>query len=145
MPQRIQRQRTKGWRMPLGAVNVDRRSKYGNPYPVGCVVEYRKFGVVERFTVESRAQAVALYRRWVTGDPLVPLSGFNAHHVPPTLSEIRDLAGKDLVCWCPLDEPCHSEVLLELANGLTEEARLEIAADVHFERTRDAADREDHQ
>ena len=25
------------------------------------------------------------------------------------------LAGKDLVCWCPLDQPCHADVLLELA------------------------------
>jgi Domain of unknown function (DUF4326) len=28
----------------------------------------------------------------------------------------RDLAGKDLACWCPLDQPCHADVLLELAN-----------------------------
>jgi len=20
-------------------------------------------------------------------------------------------------CWCPLDQPCHADVLLELANG----------------------------
>ena len=24
--------------------------------------------------------------------------------------------GKDLVCWCPLDQPCHADVLLEVAN-----------------------------
>jgi hypothetical protein len=27
------------------------------------------------------------------------------------------LRGKDLVCWCPLDQPCHADVLLQLANG----------------------------
>jgi len=27
------------------------------------------------------------------------------------------LRGKDLACWCPLDQPCHADVLLELANG----------------------------
>jgi hypothetical protein len=32
----------------------------------------------------------------------------------PTLQ--RDLAGRDLACWCPLDQPCHGDVLLELAN-----------------------------
>ena len=26
-----------------------------------------------------------------------------------------ELRGKDLVCWCPLDQPCHADVLLELA------------------------------
>ena len=28
-----------------------------------------------------------------------------------------ELAGRDLACWCPLDQPCHADVLLELANG----------------------------
>ena len=27
------------------------------------------------------------------------------------------LAGKDLACWCPLDQPCHADVLLEIAKG----------------------------
>jgi hypothetical protein len=27
-----------------------------------------------------------------------------------------ELRGKNLACWCPLDQPCHAEVLLELAN-----------------------------
>lgn len=29
----------------------------------------------------------------------------------------RELAGRDLACWCDLDQPCHADVLLELANG----------------------------
>ena len=33
-PRRIQRKRTKGWRMPEGAVYVGRPTKWGNPYPV---------------------------------------------------------------------------------------------------------------
>jgi hypothetical protein len=27
------------------------------------------------------------------------------------------LKGKDLACWCQLDQPCHADVLLEIANG----------------------------
>ena len=30
---------------------------------------------------------------------------------------VADLRGHDLACWCPLDQPCHADVLLELANG----------------------------
>jgi len=26
------------------------------------------------------------------------------------------LRGKNLACWCALDQPCHADVLLELAN-----------------------------
>lgn len=32
MPERIQRQRKKGWRMPAGAVYCGRGSKWGNPH-----------------------------------------------------------------------------------------------------------------
>jgi len=28
----------------------------------------------------------------------------------------RELAGKDLACWCPLDSACHADVLLAIAN-----------------------------
>lgn len=32
---------------------------------------------------------------------------------------LHELAGKDLACWCPLDKPCHADVLLRLANQST--------------------------
>lgn len=35
MPTRIQLRRTKGWRMPAGAVKVDRTTAFGNPWRVG--------------------------------------------------------------------------------------------------------------
>ncbi|MBM4480356.1 DUF4326 domain-containing protein [Rhodococcus hoagii] len=44
------------------------------------------------------------------GDPL--------YEGTPTYHEIRaELAGRDLACWCPLDQPCHADVLLEIANA----------------------------
>lgn len=34
-----------------------------------------------------------------------------------TVEEVRaELAGCDVACWCPLDAPCHGDVLLRLAN-----------------------------
>jgi hypothetical protein len=34
-----------------------------------------------------------------------------------TAAEVRvELAGKPLACWCGLDEPCHADVLLMVAN-----------------------------
>ena len=84
MPERILRRRTKGWRMPEGAVYVGRGTKWGNPFKIGEDARDRK-------------HAVELYEAWVDLDA-------------------RELAGKDLACWCPLDEPCHAYVLLKLAN-----------------------------
>lgn len=31
--------------------------------------------------------------------------------------DLTALRGRDLACWCPLDQPCHADVLLEIANA----------------------------
>ena len=74
---------------------VARPSQWGNPFVVGD----------ER----SRAQAVELFAAALTSDDGATLR-FNVADVR------RELAGRDLACWCPLDEPCHADVLLRLAN-----------------------------
>ena len=100
MPQRIQRKRMKGWRMPEGAVYVGRGTKWGNPYPVGG----RKEGALTIGPVTPQ-QCVSAYRALVWDIP------------PWDDLPFDELRGKDLACWCPLDQPCHADVLLELANG----------------------------
>ena len=54
----------------------------------------------------DRARCAALYREALEAGEL----GFGPDDVR------RELAGRDLACWCPLDEPCHADVLLEVAN-----------------------------
>lgn len=119
MPERIQRRRVKGWRIPAGAVLVDRSTKWGNPWVVHlhtdrCHVEHLK---CPDYPVDSAEDAVRQFRHAidypVSGQPQVPHP-----------DDIRaELAGKDLVCWCPLVDregkpvPCHADVLLEIANG----------------------------
>ena len=46
LPKRIQRKRTKGWRMPTGAVYVGRPTKWGNPC---TVAEYGIEGAIAGF------------------------------------------------------------------------------------------------
>lgn len=101
MPKRIQRQRAKGWRMPEGAVYVGRPTKWANPFKVGELrLACRGRGAVR---VMTRQHAVELYREC-------------AHYTVRKGPAIKELRGKDLACWCPLDEPCHADVLLEWAN-----------------------------
>lgn len=103
-PKRIQLLRTKGWRKPAGVIVVSRPSKWGNPYRVGeTYVRRRPYGTHDRFTVHDATEAVRLYRRWL----------FTQEH---SYNLIPELKGHDLACWCPLDKPCHADVLLELAN-----------------------------
>lgn len=92
-PKRIQRKRTKGWKMPENTVYVGRGSKWGNPFTV------EKYG---------RHGAVNKYRDYI------------GHQNSPHDFEFEDIAqlrGKNLACWCSLDNPCHADVLLEFANG----------------------------
>ena len=102
MPQRIQRRRTKGWRMPEGAVYVGRPSRWGNPYKIGAVYN-NPFKFNGEFVV-THHNCLDLFSLYTQG--MVSMK-------PRWLEPLR---GKDLACWCPLDSPCHADVLLRLAN-----------------------------
>jgi hypothetical protein len=112
MPERIQRRRTKGFRMPPGAIYVGRPTRWGNPYTVGHLCPLIWTWHDQHWTcqphgtdrVRDRAHAVDLYRRIA--------------HQPAFIADVRrHLAGHDLACWCPANQPCHADVLLEIANG----------------------------
>ncbi len=92
MPRRVQQRRTKGWRKPLGAVSVVRGTRWGNPFKVGL-------------DAGSNADAAVMFRAHL------------AEHPELAVAARRQLRGKTLMCWCALDEPCHADVLLEIANS----------------------------
>ncbi len=98
MPIRIQRKRTKGWRKPEGAVYVGRGTKWGNPFEVGMILKKNRAPL-------DVDEVVDQYR--INLERLMKMRGAN----------IQDLRGKDLMCFCPLDQPCHADVLLEIANA----------------------------
>ena len=97
MPVRIQRKRIKGWRMPANTVYVGRPTLWGNP------VDWQKC---------SRKKAVSMYREILRR----PIGIFPAIQRAEIKKRLHELKGKNLACWCPLDEPCHADVLLKLAN-----------------------------
>jgi len=125
MPERIQRRRTAGWRMPQGAIYVGRPTKWGNPFRVGQPSAYWMGpGLSSPFRPNpvpkmDAEHVTAAYRNMV-----------KANCARFSLDDLDELRGHDLACWCPLvDEhgnrvPCHADVLLELAN-------LEVAAQHH--------------
>lgn len=114
-PIRVQRKRTKGWKMPENTVSVCRPGKWGNPFKVG---EYVKIGSGEKtgwaylktneskyagssYTyVQDNKTAVELYERYLTAYP----------------KDYSELKGNNLACFCSLDSPCHADLLLEIAN-----------------------------
>ncbi|MFF6829604.1 DUF4326 domain-containing protein [Streptomyces longwoodensis] len=134
-PRRLQRRRTKGWRAPAGAVYVGRGSRWGNPctqvrMPALDGSEWEREGRLGKTSGQrhafvhpgktitwhlvqdaTREQAVAMYRDWL------------AQRADLAAAARAELAGRDLMCWCPPDEPCHADLLLEVANGRPAEDR----------------------
>jgi len=96
--QRIRLSRAKGWRKPENAVVVSRPGRWGNPYVIGTP---------ENGGNITRQMAVEHYERALRDGRLVR-----------KLEDVRELIGKDLACWCPLDEPCHADVLLKIARRM---------------------------
>jgi len=109
-PKRIQRKRTKGWRMPPNTICVTRPGKWGNPFSS----RYRVEAMGESIEV-ARKNVLDNFRRCIVGDDS-PLNPDYASAIETMLRDIEELRGKNLACWCPLDRPCHADVLLEIAN-----------------------------
>ncbi|RVX45743.1 uncharacterized protein DUF4326 [Nonomuraea polychroma] len=93
-------------RVPEGAIYVGRAapglkaSPYNSPHSVrreGC----RACGG----RVHERSEVIELYR-------------VHLREHPELVEQARrELAGKDLGCWCPADQPCHADVLLAVVAG----------------------------
>lgn len=106
MLKRIQRKRTKGWKMPANTVYVGRGSKWGNPFVIGEPIKIDIFEIRKEENILTgsivievdREMAIFLFRK---------VAVYKDH------SELR---GKNLACWCSLDRPCHADILLKLAN-----------------------------
>lgn len=120
-PHRIQRKRSKGWRMPPGAVVVSRPSKWGNP----CL--------------GKGPAAVTAYLCWIEQSRDGRIDGVDRGGMftkPFPASDLHELRGKNLACWCRLCDrhqdgkmvgvkcpdcsPCHADILLEISNAKTE-------------------------
>jgi hypothetical protein len=101
-PKRIQRKRTKGWRMPENTVYVGRGSFWGNPFKVGVDGDAKE-------CIKKYANHILPFKHGGTFDEYI--------HSEMMLRAIKDdLKGKNLACWCKEGEPCHGDFLLELAN-----------------------------
>ena len=111
-PVRVQRKRTKGWRMPENTVSVCRPGRWGNIFHIGDATSWIPVDSSGVWSKEphpplTRRGAIQCFRYCIE---------FRLNDDPNYLEPLR---GKDLACWCPLDKPCHADVLIELANEAT--------------------------
>lgn len=119
MPDRLQRKRTPGSRLPEGAVCVTRGTKWGNPYKAGepitrdsdlwpYAAQLVPGGAADlaSFTMLRAEDVVTAYGWWFIEQP----------HLMLTVRE--ELGGKDLACWCKIGAACHADWLIDFLSEL---------------------------
>jgi hypothetical protein len=119
-PKRIQRKRVAGWRMPANAVSVTRPGKFGNPFLVGMYVmlgDGKNMSGLSYMICLDPKRATPAYTHIETPEQAVNIYREYRRRFPLSKAAIAEIRGKDLACWCPLNQVCHADVLLEIANG----------------------------
>lgn len=119
-PRRIQRKRTKGWRMPPNTVCVTRPGKWGNKFAIG---DYAMMGdpgghsgpFQMSYCITSKEYADSRYTH--IKDAATAVEWFRRYLDKYPRTDIAELRGKNLACFCPEGSPCHADVLLEIANA----------------------------
>ena len=108
-PIRIQRKRTKGWKMPDNTIYVGRPGKWGNPFIGGNSVELFR---------ECLLNSVMVYTEIDEIEATVQFNRFKW-----MAENLHTLKGKNLACFCPLDSECHADVLLKYADQNTDNTK----------------------
>lgn len=108
MPNRIQLKRSKGWRLPPDAVSVARPGPFGNPFSVIPTQKPGTFTGGGYIAVPTLEDAIDCYRLWLIENP-------DGQKIAERAK--AELRGKHLGCWCKEGEPCHADVLLQVANS----------------------------
>lgn len=100
-PLRVQRKRTKGFRLPPKSVCMTRGTIYGNPFQTA-----KEF---EEWLLHDKVNPTQLIRQECLFS--LPLRR------QKILSTIHEHRGRYLACFCPLTQPCHVDILAQLANS----------------------------
>jgi hypothetical protein len=95
--------------MPANTVYVGRPSVDANEFDWrDCLEAYEDLPAPEAMRA-ARAIAVEFHK--------LKLKAAMERDPQATALMIKRLRGKNLACWCPLDQPCHADTLLEIANA----------------------------
>ncbi|MCZ2129514.1 MAG: DUF4326 domain-containing protein [Bacteroidia bacterium] len=105
MMKRVQRKRTKGYRIPENTKYVGRPTKWGNPFRVEDLGAEES---VKRYKECILNNAMCYYYI----DEIEASIQFDRFK---WMSEnLEQLRGFDLACFCSLSVPCHADALIEL-------------------------------
>ena len=108
---RVQRKRTKGYKLPENTKCVNRCTKWGNPFKVLFEAGYwvvrdrdgNYWGRLYTEKIGAVEKSIECYSGWVDGQ------------IGTGNLDIAELTSKNLACFCPTDQPCHADYLLQIA------------------------------
>lgn len=109
---RVQRKRTKGYKLPENTKCVNRGTKWGNPFKVIKEGNYwnvtnvlsNDFGSYQTKN-QANKKAIELYGDWLKEE------------LKAKRLDLRELQGKNLACFCSLELDCHADHLIKLINN----------------------------
>ena len=90
--------------MPENTVYVGRGSKWGNPF-------------TGKDAVNSYIQTIKFIKAGKLRDAVIQNKTWDYRWF--TKKGLAELKGKNLACWCPLDKPCHADILLKLIGSMS--------------------------
>lgn len=110
-PARVQLSRRRGFRLPDNTVSVARPHAWGNSFRIGQ-------DTLGRLVVRNGAEKAVGYALNMPEARRIAVDLHARSITPERAHRARvELAGKNLACWCPLDQSCHADTLLKIANG----------------------------
>ena len=126
-PKRIQRKRTKGYKLPENTVCVNRPTKWGNPFKLIGDMIYVDAG--HRRKILDKWVCYYPDGGYTTKDVVKLFEDLmfdiDRHRIEPEIKakfqymrdRIHDLKGRNLACFCKEGVICHGDILLKLSNN----------------------------
>lgn len=125
-PIRIKRSRQNKQVSPNGLpiIYVGRGSRWGNPFKI-CELINGKFAISHEcdYQLHQITKEVGCDSKHYNTKCEAAIDAIKCyelyHHAKDSANmadAITNLKGKNLSCWCKLDDKCHADLLLELAN-----------------------------
>ena len=120
---RVQRKRTKGFKLPENTKCVNRGTKWGNPIKIIEDQLYIDAGyrrtILDKWVwlwVGDIDDVVWLYKKLWDG---TKFKNKDLQYWSNKFKELdlKEIEGKNLACFCSLYSPCHADVLIEKAKS----------------------------
>lgn len=111
---RIQRKRTKGFKLPPNTVCVNRGTRFGNPFPVGGIFTREEAIRLFRLCLNCPSYVYALFEKDRCKEMEIYFRDMREH--------LKDLKGVDYIaCFCKEGELCHGDVIIEEAERINKD------------------------